>query len=813
MANLRNRQRKLDPQLPKRRFKVTSPRDFADVNEAVRFVSNLNKELGAITDEFDKFPPLDRSFDPNDYVKQTALEDLLTELDEIDAARVTAEGEDDIGRRRGRRASRRRRSIQAAVEAAIQNAIPTTAPPEVEDVGAVGTTDFDPGPVLFALSDHTHSGVNLSDIQDINARKDFLGGLFAGTTDQFRVGTDGDLDRIKDVPYSWPAANVNGVLLNDGAGNLSWTLDVPGLDADTLDGIDSTGFFILAGQAGGQTGIGGTASGNDLIFRSNTSDDGHIILGNSITATDSVVIHGTETGVTISGGLVATRLAIHDQEAADANLVIHKHNNTGAVAPTFLGARTRGTEASESVVSDNDVLLRILALGHDGTDFERAAQIHMEVDDASVSGTSMGGAIVFSTTPDASVTLAERWRIGSNGELVGPPSGDGVIRGSQTAGDSLVLWGGTPVTNTYQIELLPTQSSTITLFGVLTAHNVTMAAGHSVINAICVSEHGSWLVQTNLASAFGLGGRGYVFAPFIVNDANRADMGLWSAFLTTGNAVAVTGTTISAGNTAMLFDAFNVGDASNAGTLTWTSHTTLLCQNSITAGTGTATLDTRRGVWYKATAGTPANSIALDIGAEVASTLTAGVRSAITSGTGKWCLLSTGSAASSHVGAMIVGGAASTVPTAQFDVHQTTINSEVTRFQSTTSGSPAVVSEVRRQGRVTTTDATVTTLMSYTLTAARAYLIEARVTAHRTGGAAGAADDSAAYIVYAGAKHTGGVAALITAVGADYTDEDQAGWNATIDVDGANAIRVRVTGAANNNITWHCTLIIQETGT
>lgn len=33
----------------------------------------------------------------------------------------------------------------------------------------------------------------------------------------------GDLDRIKNVPYDWPAANAVGVLTNDGAGNLTWT--------------------------------------------------------------------------------------------------------------------------------------------------------------------------------------------------------------------------------------------------------------------------------------------------------------------------------------------------------------------------------------------------------------------------------------------------------------------------------------------------------------------------------------------------------------------------------------------------------------
>ncbi|MBK7033619.1 MAG: hypothetical protein IPH49_10225 [Ignavibacteria bacterium] len=44
-----------------------------------------------------------------------------------------------------------------------------------------------------------------------------------GTTSQFRVNAGGDLIRIKDVPYVWPAANGAGVLTNNGSGTLSWT--------------------------------------------------------------------------------------------------------------------------------------------------------------------------------------------------------------------------------------------------------------------------------------------------------------------------------------------------------------------------------------------------------------------------------------------------------------------------------------------------------------------------------------------------------------------------------------------------------------
>lgn len=45
-----------------------------------------------------------------------------------------------------------------------------------------------------------------------------------GASSQFQVNTSGDLSKIKNIPYSWPAiqGTANTVLKNDGSGNLSW---------------------------------------------------------------------------------------------------------------------------------------------------------------------------------------------------------------------------------------------------------------------------------------------------------------------------------------------------------------------------------------------------------------------------------------------------------------------------------------------------------------------------------------------------------------------------------------------------------------
>ena len=61
-------------------------------------------------------------------------------------------------------------------------------------------------------------------------------------------------------------------------------------------------------------------------------------------------------------------------------------------------------------------------------------------------------------------------------------------------------------------------------------------------------------------------------------------------------------------------------------------------------------------------------------------------------------------------------------------------------------------------------------------------------------------------------KNVAGTATLIGAVTANHTAEDQAGWDATIDVTGATA-RIRVTGATNNNVSWVATYRIHQIGT
>ena len=77
------------------------------------------------------------------------------------------------------------------------------------------------------------------------------------------------------APVDVSAFDLVGIVkTQDGAGS--------GLDADLLDGLNSTAFAILAGQAGGQTLNGGTASGNNLDLQSTlNATKGKIRFGSS----------------------------------------------------------------------------------------------------------------------------------------------------------------------------------------------------------------------------------------------------------------------------------------------------------------------------------------------------------------------------------------------------------------------------------------------------------------------------------------------------------------------------------------------------
>jgi hypothetical protein len=140
-------------------------------------------------------------------------------------------------------------------------------------------------------------------------------------------------------------------------------------------------------------------------------------------------------------------------------------------------------------------------------------------------------------------------------------------------------------------------------------------------------------------------------------------------------------------------------------------------------------------------------------------------------------------------------------------VTQTTLGNPILTL--TTTASNADPQEFKAHNKVNTTDATQTVIQSITTQTGELILISGYVLARRTGGAAGAAGDSAAYRIEAAYSNE---AATVTAIGTPSVTvigESQPAWDVDFNVSGQN-VRVRVTGAVNNNISWMLFLDLKD---
>lgn len=144
----------------------------------------------------------------------------------------------------------------------------------------------------------------------------------------------------------------------------------------------------------------------------------------------------------------------------------------------------------------------------------------------------------------------------------------------------------------------------------------------------------------------------------------------------------------------------------------------------------------------------------------------------------------------------------STAPLARLHLIESTAGNEVFRIETVATNSDP--SERVYQNRVATTNATQTTLHTFTIDATTTVMIEAQVTARRTGGTAGTAEDGAGYVIRGTYKNVAGTATLIGALDLTYTAEDVAGYDATFTLAGATVL-CSVTGIASTNIVWHLT--------
>lgn len=131
---------------------------------------------------------------------------------------------------------------------------------------------------------------------------------------------------------------------------------------------------------------------------------------------DKVSIGASDT-MTVNGVSTTSSFAVHIDDSGNvAEAELHRHSATATRSATLYGARSRGSEATPTIVQSGDNLLDIIAVGYDGTDYAISSRIDMEVD-GTPGLNDMPGRIVFKTSLDGGQTATEAFRIDSAQEL------------------------------------------------------------------------------------------------------------------------------------------------------------------------------------------------------------------------------------------------------------------------------------------------------------------------------------------------------------------------------------------------------------
>lgn len=228
---------------------------------------------------------------------------------------------------------------------------------------------------------------------------------YATNSINFEVGTIGDNQIIGTAGIARSkvaAGTANRVVVNDGSGFLT----------DNA-ALSSSGIVFVDGSGNLKTSIS-TLGG---IYWDDTSK--RLSLGTDLSANY----------VQLSGASLGSVLTVDDEASSDlAQSAIHRHTATAAYGAHQVFTRSRGTNAAPTAVTAGDTLGRIVGAGHDGTDYEQAANIVLGVD-ALPGNNDMPGNIIFNVSSDGTVTPTQAMKIAADHSVV--------INGNLTVGGGI----------------------------------------------------------------------------------------------------------------------------------------------------------------------------------------------------------------------------------------------------------------------------------------------------------------------------------------------------------------------------------------
>ncbi|QOI97907.1 MAG: tail fiber domain-containing protein [Flammeovirgaceae bacterium] len=179
--------------------------------------------------------------------------------------------------------------------------------------------------------------------------------------------------------------------------------------AKIVDGTIATadiadGAITAAKLAAGST-LSGSGAANRVAFWSGTS---------ALSSSSTLTWNGTNFG--IGPATAGNFLHVAADVTGTSVATMEGHSGTSSRGPGITFLRSKGSVATPTAVTDGDYLGGVGALGRTTSAYNISSGIQFEVD-GTVSGTSVPGRIVFSTTTAGFSTTSEKMRLTSNGRL------------------------------------------------------------------------------------------------------------------------------------------------------------------------------------------------------------------------------------------------------------------------------------------------------------------------------------------------------------------------------------------------------------
>lgn len=242
-----------------------------------------------------------------------------------------------------------------------------------DDAGGTFTAEVIPGGVDHALLDN----LNSSNYSHLTAAQltDFTDGgdstLHYHASDRDRANHTGTQESSTISDFTEATQDAIGSILadsatidftyNDGTPSITATVIQSGIDHGSISGLtddDHTQYFLLAGRSGGQTGYGGTASGNGLTLSSTSHPTkGKIFFGSSNYVFDEansrfgIGTGSPQVGIHAVAGFNADGIRIEGSSASSITPVFALYDGT-TQGTTFSLAGSNGAGLTNSVAGD-----------------------------------------------------------------------------------------------------------------------------------------------------------------------------------------------------------------------------------------------------------------------------------------------------------------------------------------------------------------------------------------------------------------------------------------------------------------------------